>query len=393
MRPSARATIAIGLTALVTGACTAPSGAGPTTSDPATTLAPGSPVIAAFSAVPATTAPTAVTYRWTVSDPTDDPLTCTLDKDGNGTVDLTVADCAGTKSRNLMVTTAGPATPMLSVSDGAITATATASMNLGTAVVEPYDILIRPVGVLDPAVSAAFTAASARWRTVVTRGVADTTVNVGAGVCGANSTAFSGALDDLAINVEVAPIDGVGGVLGAAGPCLVAAVDGLPRVGSMRFDSADAATLLAGGLFEDVVLHEMGHVLGFGVIWTAKGVIQGQGTAGSAFTGQAAVAEWTTLGRSGLPPLDHSGLAGTADSHWDEAVFDNELMTGFLDNGSNPLGILTVASLADLDYHVDLAAADVYQLPGPALRSFAYSADPVVGRVELLEPIGTAPTT
>ena len=33
--------------------------------------------------------------------------------------------------------------------------------------------------------------------------------------------------------------------------------------GIMKFDTADVAGLLAQGLFDEVVMHEMGHVLGF----------------------------------------------------------------------------------------------------------------------------------
>lgn len=35
----------------------------------------------------------------------------------------------------------------------------------------------------------------------------------------------------------------------------------------MEFDSADAAALDAAGTLDDVVLHEMGHVIGFGTLW------------------------------------------------------------------------------------------------------------------------------
>jgi hypothetical protein len=84
---------------------------------------------------------------------------------------------------------------------------------------------------------------------VITRGVPDTTVNVAAGVCGSGSAALTGLVDDLVVNVDVSPIDGVGGILGVSGSCLVAAADGLPRVGSMHFDSADVAGLVAVALF------------------------------------------------------------------------------------------------------------------------------------------------
>ena len=41
------------------------------------------------------------------------------------------------------------------------------------------------------------------------------------------------------------------------------------------------------------------------------------------------------------------GEPGTVDAHWRELVFDNELMTGFINFGTNPLSGVTVSSLAD----------------------------------------------
>jgi hypothetical protein len=55
------------------------------------------------------------------------------------------------------------------------------------------------------------------------------------------------------------------------------------------------------------------------------------------------------------------------NSHWRDGVFDPELMTGFLDAGSNPLSVVTIASLADLGYTVDVNQADPFTL-NPSLR-------------------------
>ena len=63
------------------------------------------------------------------------------------------------------------------------------------------------------------------------------------------------------------------------------------------------------------------------------------------------------------------GGTGTADAHWRESVFGNELMTGFVDAGTNPLSRVSVASMADLGYAVNLAGADPYTL-APGLRAF-----------------------
>jgi hypothetical protein len=46
----------------------------------------------------------------------------------------------------------------------------------------------------------------------------------------------------------------------------------------MQFDTADLASMQANGTLNDVITHEMGHVLGIGTIWTAKGVLSGSYT-------------------------------------------------------------------------------------------------------------------
>ena len=49
-------------------------------------------------------------------------------------------------------------------------------------------------------------------------------------------------------------------------------------------------------------------------------------------------------------PVEQDGGSGTAGSHWDEETFDNELMTGYINDGSNPFSAMSAASFADLGY-------------------------------------------
>jgi hypothetical protein len=51
------------------------------------------------------------------------------------------------------------------------------------------------------------------------------------------------------------------------------------------------------------------------------------------------------------------------DSHWRDTVFGAELMTGFVNEGGNPMSRVTIASLQDLGYQVNMDAAQPYQLP------------------------------
>ena len=159
----------------------------------------------------------------------------------------------------------------------------------------------------------------------------------------ANVASRRGTIDDLVITASLVNIDGAGGVLGQAGPDAVRTGSYLPYRGSMQFDAADASAYQAAGLFDDIVLHEMLHTVGFGTIWSAKGL-----TSGGGFNGSRANAVYPA---SALIPLELDGGAGTAYSHWNEETFSNELMTGYID-GDNYLSYMTVASLGDLGYSV-----------------------------------------
>jgi hypothetical protein len=163
------------------------------------------------------------------------------------------------------------------------------------------------------------------------------------------------AVDDIYITAEIKAIDGVGGILGQAGPTSVRTVGSLPATATMTFDVADAQNYYNQGLFDEIVTHEMLHSVGVGSIWDRLGLLSGYD-----FTGANAVAEYNTLlaaaGRasSTTVPVESGGGSGTAGSHWSESVFHNELMTGYIDLGSDPLSRMTVASLADLGYQINI---------------------------------------
>lgn len=249
-----------------------------------------------------------------------------------------------------------------------------------------YRILLRPVGGMDPGVRAVFDQAAIRWSHVITADVPD--LDPGPSFTGCLGAGPTGVIHDLVIDVEVVAIDGPNGVLGSAGPCLSGS-DGLPRAGLMRFDTADVATLMADGRFVQVVEHEMGHVLGLGTVWRPD-LLSGSGSPDPRFTGPDAVAEWRALGGTGAVPVEATGGSGTAGAHWRESVFGNELMTGWLNPGSNLLSRMTIASFADLGYQVDLSQADPYSLPSaliaPLMRTGAPSAP--IGSMELVTPAG-----
>jgi hypothetical protein len=119
------------------------------------------------------------------------------------------------------------------------------------------------------------------------------------------------------------------------------------------------------GTLNDVITHEMGHVIGIGTIWTFKNLLKGASTNNPTFTGTTAKAEFGKLKGTGPKPVpvENTGGQGTRNSHWRESVFKNELMTGFVNTAGNPVSRLTVGSLKDLGYDVNLNAAEPYNLP------------------------------
>jgi subtilisin-like proprotein convertase family protein len=220
----------------------------------------------------------------------------------------------------------------------------------------PFAIDVRFRGGLTEAQQDAFAAAAERWSQIIVGDVPDVTVG-------------GETIDDVVIEAEGVPIDGPGKVLGQAGPTTLRPGSLLPAQGVMSFDTADLAQMEADGSLVRVIMHEMAHVLGFGTIWDQLGLLQGAGSANPTFTGAAAIREFAALRGEGAAPMAvpvaNVGGAGTRDSHWREAVFANELMTGFLDTGVNPISRMTVGSLEDLGYEVDYGAADPYVLPTP----------------------------
>lgn len=175
-----------------------------------------------------------------------------------------------------------------------------------------------------------------------------------------------GVVDDLVVSISAPTIDGRYGVLGQAGPTYLRSSSYLPLAGVIEFDRADMARMEAEGSLYAVAVHEMGHILGFGTIWDMKGLIVGAGGSNPRFVGKQATAEYQAAFKSTATsvPVENSGGSGTRDAHWRESVFNNELMTGYINSGNNPLSRVTVASMADLGYTVNLAAADPYKNSG-----------------------------
>ncbi len=239
-----------------------------------------------------------------------------------------------------------------------------------------HTISLRYRSTLTAAQKAAFEDARDRLEKVITGGLNDVRVQDDDGNAipcdnGTDTVDIKETVHGLLILVTVADL-GSSGIIAQSGPCIARKSNDLPVVSIMVLNTRYADTLSTARL-GDVVQHEMFHALGFGTIWPDKLLLSGAGTAEVAFTGAAALAaaksdngapsSWTAV------KVENTGGAGTVDAHWRESAFDDELMTGIIDD-DNPLSLTTIQSMADLGYSVDVAQAEAYTIPNPdaALR-------------------------
>ena len=169
-------------------------------------------------------------------------------------------------------------------------------------------------------------------------------------------------IDDIEIDVRTPFIDGVGRTLGQAGPRGLRSGSSLPYSGVIEFDQADLNAAESNGTLDELITHEVGHVLGFGSLWPTKGLIQGAGGNNPRYIGSQALQAFNDifdLNASSIP-LENRGGIGSRDFHWRESVFQTELMSSLLGQGASPLSRISIGAIADLGYQVNFNAADVY---------------------------------
>lgn len=232
----------------------------------------------------------------------------------------------------------------------------------------------------DPAFQVPFENAVATWQSIIPNYI--------------NGNVSGPPLSGLTINGSVAAIDGAGGILGSAGITAGRFDNGgffLSTAGAISFDVDDFDSSSASSLlnFERVALHEIGHVLGIGILWEINGLYDSGAPAvvdtfvrpdGTVFTdtvGQYTGAEGVAAYQAefGEPtatfvPVEKDGGPGTADAHWNEGSFgaavgrvsaitgediNGEVLTGF-SNGSHYISNVTRGGLRDLGFDVALLA-------------------------------------
>ena len=216
--------------------------------------------------------------------------------------------------------------------------------------------VVFPDNSLTPLQQEVFQTAAQKWESVIVGNLPDVVLSDG------------DIIDDVRIRATAVPIDGPGGTLGQATFThqRSQADGGLPYQGFMEFDSADLNALFVDQQLEATILHEMGHVLGIGTLWTGRGgspvLVTGVGGPNPQYLGEHANRESKRLlNNTNNVVIETDGGPGTAYSHWDDATYGNELMTGYLSPGENPLSRLTAGGLEDLGYEINYLEVDVYR--------------------------------
>jgi hypothetical protein len=338
--------------------------------------------------------PTAVT--WTLAAPgtrvmeigESFPLGETVLRDSSGAV-VAIADARGTLdsvgTSNAVLVSVSPARVVTALASGSASvlqdyreparSQVGANISVSVAFPPPPAPDLTPIGTgyikvvafhgLRPNERAAVAAAVARVEAVIAGSTAaPQSINLPASTCLTGAPAVNETVTGVLVQLAVRAVDGAGGVLGAAGPCVYrSAPDRRAALGLMYLDEVDLPTLAAAGHLADVVAHELMHVLGIGTLWTVAGYNFVPSPLGSdpTYSGPAGNTAFGMLGGIGQVPVENVGLSGSIGSHWRESVLRSELMTS-LSGGTNRLSRLTIGALADLGYTVDYSRAEPYTL-------------------------------
>ena len=302
-----------------------------------------------------------------------DPLTYSATSSAAGVVSASVSGSTLT----LTGIAAGTATVTVTASDpDGLAAVSSFGVTVETPASGSFQIELVFATSMTRSQEAAFHAAAERWmRILAPTELPDARLNRTL-TCGDDPRfeRYVETIDDLMIVAGAGEIDGPRGTLGQAGFCGLRLESTLPYYGMMEFDVADLDRLESSGDLEEVILHEMGHVLGIGALWSHFGLLRDPASETEApdthFTGPLAIEAFDEAGGTGYEgakvPVENTGGQGTRNSHWRQTVLVTELMTGYLTEGASvpsPLSAITIQSLADLGYTVDLMVADPYRLP------------------------------
>ena len=223
-------------------------------------------------------------------------------------------------------------------------------------------------------VTQAFQDAATHWEQIVIRSLPDIDFS--------GQPEVTDTVDDLRVYDRVTEIDATGGTLAAASVCYRRDASTLTVIGKVILDAHDMAARSASDV-ESIILHEIGHTLGIGTLWHHHDLLKKPAldpddedvgpVPDTYFSGALATAAFDAAAgmdhEDNKVPVHNTGGEGSADGYWRESALDNELTSPYFRSGqTEPLSAITVQSLADMGYVVDVSRADSHMLPAATSR-------------------------
>ena len=160
---------------------------------------------------------------------------------------------------------------------GSVVGVRSAPAEATTAGTPSFDIDLVFVGSISSRYQLAVENAARRWEQIITHDVPNHSLSDNARIF--LNELYPGItvpdnVDDLLIYVKIAPIDGAGGTLGQAGSDVWRVRSALPIVSFIELDASDLGTM-SDQLLAGLILHEIGHTLGYGIDpWTDHNLLQ-----------------------------------------------------------------------------------------------------------------------
>ena len=227
--------------------------------------------------------------------------------------------------------------------------------------------------------------AARRWETIIKEGLPDVDFSANPFVFidedGRVAGEIDDGVDDLRIFVHMAELGGT--VIGRGGPDFVRSGNptGLPALGRVWIGKSFLTRIqqseplwMEERLLGNLMLHEIAHVLGYGPLWADLDLLHDLAE-DTYFSGERAIEAFNAAGgetySGNKVPVEFGREGGGCGSpaHWREHVFQGfarefgaEIMEPTVAREER-LSAITIQSLADLGYVVDVSHADPYRLP------------------------------
>lgn len=207
---------------------------------------------------------------------------------------------------------------------------------------------------------------AAKWRQVIRSAPPGDFVRLQVGDC-RNAVPVSQFISGVRVLIKLDTLPAR--IVGQGGPCVLRS-SGLPLLGTISLNIFTWSALSDRKL-DDLIQHEVGHVLGIGTMWTRgsfSGLIVGDSsTSDPIFVGPNALGAFAKLGRSARFQGRVVPVEANLRGHWRGDAFHGEVMAPSLIPVSQPTSAVTVAALRDLGWNVELEAYEEFALPSDVL--------------------------